>query len=157
MISLKVLKEAVETLIATKQRGARSQRRPTAADGGHDVAYDHKAAQASPPAAVAHDHHHNIDVAFAKEIEAAVASLGLSPEEAHAQMESGDPTTELAQEVSKTTGKKAEEVAEEMQETAHAAEAEPKSKGWICMFCGSTNPDCPYKGRPDRERFNALQ
>jgi hypothetical protein len=157
-ISLDVLTRAVDAVIEKKEadnKGVRPERKDIIAEARRAV--QSAMAQEAPPP---HEHHHEhvpgIRAEFATQVEAAVGRLGLSPEEARAQMKSGDANSALACEIAKQTGASPKEVAEELQETLEATESQPESLGWVCMFCGNSNPDCPYKGRDDRERFNAL-
>lgn len=167
VIPRRVVEDAVKALIEKKIKDSAGGRGTMTHGGDRPApvahAHEHKAAVAEPAAPIAHahdhahDHHKQIDAAFSKQIEAAVAKLGLDHEDAFAQMQSGDPSSALAQELAKETGKEPKEIAEELQKTAEATQAQPKEQGWVCMFCGNSNPDCPYKGRADKERFNALK
>lgn len=85
------------------------------------------------------------------------ARLGLDPE---AMMrEAANPSsalvTALAEGLHITPEEASRILTASLGDAASEIAKKPKQKGFICMYCGNTNPDCPYKGRPDREKFNA--
>lgn len=152
-ISLEVLSSAVDELVNKKLSEQGGTEMPAKNDA--PVAHDHATAPAHAASTAAHTHS-AAETAIAVQIEEAIASLGLSDEEAVREMQSADPNSALAMEIARKTGKKPEVVAQELAALAAEHASEPKELGWVCMFCGNSNPGCPYKGRPDRAKFNAL-
>jgi AAA+ superfamily predicted ATPase len=89
-------------------------------------------------------------------VQDAQAALGLSPADAFEAMLHGDAA--LIAEIAAKTGVSPEVVAKELKDAAEKAEQRAKAKeiDFICMHCGNSNPACPFKDAPDRERHNLL-
>lgn len=158
-VGKEVLQEAIHSLIGKKKNDAGPVSKAALTHEDTPSAAHAMASAEAPPPMDVHQHSvgTEVDIAFAKKVEAAVEELGLQPEEALRQMKGGGPSSALAEAVAKKSGEKPEEVAEKLAKLEKAIAAKPKELGWVCMYCGNSNPDCPYKGREDREKFNSLR
>ncbi|MDO8526533.1 MAG: AAA family ATPase [Deltaproteobacteria bacterium] len=150
-IPVEVLREAVQALVQKKIEDAEiATSRPV--DTLRQAAATQSAQSPAPAPAPVRAELVEAQHSFALHTEQATKELNLSPMEAWAQMTSSDPDSALAQAVAKKSGKRAEEVAQELKKNAEAIAAQPAERGWICMHCGSTNPSCPYKELPPKEK-----